>query len=198
MLVSFKVNLKLESSLKMGSFFGTIYYMDNELPLVRKAITLFNGRGKTAIDLGCGYGRNSFFLAKNGFELVAVDKHQECLNKIKEKDVDNKIKTINADLVDFKFPQNFDFILCTFVLHYFKKDISKKIIIDAINHLNHKGILVVALIKNQNGLSFEELEKSVKDLSTLSCIRKIIHDEPHPGAQYPHEHEVLFYIGEKF
>ncbi len=171
--------------------------MSNELPFVRKALSVFDGHGKTAIDLGCGYGRNSLFLTRNGFSVVAVDNYQECLDKIQTEDLSGKIKTTNADLTNFKFSQKFDFILCTFVLHYFEKDTSKRIVADAINHLNPKGILAIALMKTPYRLSFGELKEEVAGLSTLACTRKIIHDKPHPGAQYPHEHDVLFYIGEK-
>lgn len=171
--------------------------MSNELPFVRKALSTLNGHEKTAIDLGCGYGRNSLFLDRNNFNVVAVDNYQECLDKIQAEDLGGKIKTMNADLTDFKFFQKFDFILCTFVLHYFEKDTSKRIIADAINHLNPKGVLAIALMKTPNRLSFEELKEEVAGLSTLVCTRKIIHDEPHPGVQYSHEHDVLFYVGEK-
>lgn len=39
-------------------------------------------RGKNAADLGCGLGRNSFYLASQGFSVIAIDLLQENANEI--------------------------------------------------------------------------------------------------------------------
>ncbi len=171
--------------------------MDNELFFVRKALAQYDGQGRKAIDLGCGYGRNSLFLAEKGFDVVAVDNDVSCLAKIKKEDQNNRITTINADLNNFEFSEKNDIILCTFVLHYFEKNISKKIISEAIKHLNENGLLIIALIKIRGKLSSEELGECTKELTTIENVQKNIHDDPHPGVEYPHDHDVQFYIGKK-
>ncbi|HAJ44839.1 MAG: Methyltransferase type 11 [Candidatus Azambacteria bacterium GW2011_GWE1_42_9] len=64
-------------------------------------------KGKT-LDIGAGSGRNSVFLAKNGFEVEAVDKIEEELEKIKitAKKYQLKIKTKACNVNDFKFGKN--------------------------------------------------------------------------------------------
>lgn len=168
--------------------------MGNELPFVRKAVEEFHGEGKEAIDFGCGYGRNVLFLAESGFNVTAVDKCKDCLDKIKKDN--NKINTVNADLAEYNF-KNYDFMLCTFVLHFFERKVAKRIVKEMSEKLNKSGILAIALIKEPGKLSSDELMNSVLGLTTVSFVEKTVHDEPHTGAEYPHDHEIVFYIGRK-
>jgi len=58
--------------------------------------------GKKVVDLGCGAGRNSLYLAKNGFKVTAVDFAQSALDVLNKKAKDQKlsknIKTVNASI----------------------------------------------------------------------------------------------------
>lgn len=169
--------------------------MGNELLFVRKAVELFHGNSKEAIDLGCGYGRNALFLAEYGFNVTAVDKYLDCIIDIRNKT--SKITAVHADLIDYEFTKKYDFILCTFVLHYFKKNNAQKFIKKMVDHLKKDGILAISLIKTQKSLSIDELMDCVSDLLAISVVEKTIHDNPHIGADYPHSHDVFFYIGTK-
>lgn len=177
----------------MGSFFVILYSMRNESLFVRKAVKLFHGSSKEAIDLGCGYGRNALFLAECGFNVTAVDKYLDCLTGIKKKT--DKITIVHADLIDYEFTKKYDFILCAFVLHFFERNDARKFIKKMVDHLKKGGILAIALIKTPKGLSTDELMDDVADLSAVSAVEKTIHDNPHSGANYPHDHDVFFYIG---
>ena len=169
--------------------------MGNELLFARKAVKAFHGEGKEAIDLGCGYGRNALFLMQHGFDVTAVDKHPDCLAEIKKKT--DKITTVQADLTDYEFTKKYDFILCTFVLHYFEKNIAQELAGKMVAHLKKGGVLAISLIKTPQKLNADELLNSVTGLSTVSVVEKSIHDNPHTGANYPHDHDVVFYIGTK-
>lgn len=52
---------------------------------------------QVVVDLGCGEGRDSLFLAEQGFKVIAVDKSSVGLNKIKE----GYIATFNSDIKTF-------------------------------------------------------------------------------------------------
>ncbi len=169
--------------------------MRNESLFVKKAAELFHGSGKEAIDLGCGYGRNALFLAEYGFSVTAVDKHLDCLTDIKK--ITDKITTVHANLLEYEFIKKYDFILCTFVLHYFEKNDARRFLNEMVKHLKKDGILAISLIKTPKRLSVNELMDSVADLSTINAVEKTIHDNPHAGANYPHDHDVFFYIGTK-
>lgn len=81
-------------------------------------------KGK-ALDIGAGGGRNSIFLAENGFEVEAIDKIKEGLEKIKNlsKEHKLKIKTKKCDISKFKFGKNkYSLIVATYSLDFLKKN----------------------------------------------------------------------------
>ncbi|MGA9226170.1 MAG: methyltransferase domain-containing protein, partial [Mesobacillus sp.] len=78
-------------------------------------------RGGAALDIACGLGGNSFFLAENGFNVTAVDISEVAINYVKEKAVSNglQIKSLAADLsnpVSTLFRKSYDLVLITYFL----------------------------------------------------------------------------------
>ncbi|WP_054180071.1 tellurite resistance methyltransferase TehB [Trabulsiella odontotermitis] len=76
--------------------------------------------GKT-LDLGCGNGRNSLYLAANGFDVTAWDKNPLSINNLEtiryEEGLDN-LRTAVKDLNTLSFDGEYDFILSTVVLMF--------------------------------------------------------------------------------
>ena len=70
--------------------------------------------GKKALDIACGMGRNSKFLAKEGFEVEALDISPLAINSLKN------IENISPKEVDFDTYQleenRYDLIVCTYFL----------------------------------------------------------------------------------
>lgn len=75
------------------------------------------------LDLGAGYGRNALFLAKQGFEVTAVDRSKIGLSRLAtEAEKENlKINIFEEDIAKFNFKENYDVILVNFVLHDLEK-----------------------------------------------------------------------------
>lgn len=77
-----------------------------------------------ALDIGAGEGRNSLFLAKNGFKVTAVDKIPEGLEKLNDlaKRHRLKITTKTTDVRKFKFsPNKYSLIISVATLSFLKK-----------------------------------------------------------------------------
>ena len=79
-----------------------------------------------ALDLGCGTGINSVFLAENGFEVTGVDISKKAIDyaKANAKKAQVKIDFFAADATDLSFLNNkkFDFILDWANLHGIPKE----------------------------------------------------------------------------
>ena len=45
------------------------------------------GRGRRALDVGCGNGRDAIYLAKKGWEVTAVDLEERAIRKARERAV---------------------------------------------------------------------------------------------------------------
>lgn len=92
-------------------------YQNNPIPnkpikLVRDYASLATGR--QALDIACGMGRHSKYLASNGFEVDALDISSVAIEKLQN------IPNINAIEVDFDTytlpKEKYDLIVCTYFL----------------------------------------------------------------------------------
>lgn len=82
--------------------------------------TQFVKPGKT-LDLGCGNGRNSLYLAANGFDVTAWDKNAMSINNIetiRQAEGLNNLHASVADLNTLTFEGEYDFILSTVVMMF--------------------------------------------------------------------------------
>ncbi|MDV5356718.1 tellurite resistance methyltransferase TehB [Enterobacter asburiae] len=73
------------------------------------------------LDLGCGNGRNSLYLAKRGFDVTAWDKNPNSLSnlqRIREAEGLNNLHIDSADLNSLSFEGEYDFILSTVVMMF--------------------------------------------------------------------------------
>lgn len=74
-----------------------------------------------ALDLGCGNGRNSLYLASRGFDVTAWDKNINSLSnlqRIREAEGLENLHIAEADLNTLRFDGEYDFILSTVVLMF--------------------------------------------------------------------------------
>jgi len=88
-----------------------------------KQVIKYAKRGK-ALDVGAGEGRNSIFLAQNGFEVEAIDLIPEGLEKLKKlaKKLNLKISTKIIDVRKFKFLSNrYSLVISVAAIDFLKK-----------------------------------------------------------------------------
>ena len=116
--------------------------------------------GTKALDLACGAGRNTIFLANSGFDVDAVDIAKIAIDALdaeaKKNNLDLKINTILVDLDNYKIKQNlYDIIIMS---NFLDRDILNK----AKDALKVDGILFV-----ETYMMSKENEKSNSDLNNL-------------------------------
>lgn len=83
---------------------------------VIEILSIFKHRGKTALDLGAGAGRDSKYLLKRGYRVTAVDKDPNAvkfLKKIRNK----KLNVVQSTFEDFKF-EKYDLVSAMFSLPF--------------------------------------------------------------------------------
>jgi len=90
--------------------------------------------GKVALDIACGLGRHSKYLAKQGFKVDALDISSVAISKLQN------IENITAIEVDFDTytlqKKKYDLIVCTYYLE-------RKIFSQMIDALKPSGILIM-------------------------------------------------------
>jgi SAM-dependent methyltransferase len=77
------------------------------------------GEPGKALDLGCGSGVFSVYLAKRGYEVTGIDFMPRAIDMAKEraKNENAGVTFVNADLLEWKAPSTFDLILDSGCLH---------------------------------------------------------------------------------
>lgn len=91
-----------------------------------------------ALDLGCGVGVQSIYLARRGFKTTGIDISETAIKIAKENATRAKVKVnfINADATNLSFLKNkkFDFILDLGNLHSLPKNKRRKYVAGIIKH----------------------------------------------------------------
>lgn len=145
--------------------------------------------GKRALDLACGEGRNSVFLAQNGFEVTALDISEVGLGKAAKR-AEQEAVAINFQRVDlerYRFTENFDLIInFNFLL--------RDLILAAVPALSPGGLLLIdtimespqLLVTHQHPAYFlccGELQRICKNLPGEVLFHEELPAEPMPTAR---------------
>ncbi len=121
-------------------------YKDVGPEIKKYAKILKRKKYRKVLDLGCGTGRNTIYLAKQGFLVYALDisKTGVAITKKKAKSLGLKnIKFKVADIKHTSYPDNyFDAVLCIFTLSHGLLEDNKDAVDEIYRILKPKGMLV--------------------------------------------------------
>lgn len=164
------------------------------------------------LDLGCGQGVDSLFLAKNKFLVTAIDSSDVAINQIKVKKdelgLDN-LELICEDISDFNIEEcKYQVIICRNVLNFLNKDKALELIENIKNKVKVGSCIIIELFtKNDPSLIsdnkfagyFEEQEllSIFSSYKIVYYLENIILDPGHPGFVVPHKHGVARIIAQK-
>ncbi len=173
---------------------------------------------KKVLDLGCGIGRHSLYLAQNGFSVDAFDLSREGLEKLAEriKKQKLKIRLQFGDMLDLPYRQNsFDCVAAIHTIHHTDFKGLKKVVASIYKILKPGGEAFVTLlskedeawtkfasgridehtlIKSEEGETnvphtYLEYEEMLKLLKKFTLIKKLQIFKYQPNRTYAH-----FYI----
>ena len=137
-------------------------------PLLIAEIKNLPSHFSSILDLGCGFGANSLFLARQGWRVVAVDISKTAIQKLREQTKQNNLSLIfsQADAANFSSQEKFDLVLiCD--LHLPTKH-RKKMLQNVVQLLKKKGML----------LYFSLLDSADKSSDIFVPLEKLLLDFP--------------------
>ncbi len=108
-------------------------------------------QGGTALDVGCGQGRNSLYLSQHGFEVDAWDVNANSLLKLEQIIEAEGIQNIHVQQRDLNADQSisgeYDFICCTVVMMFLEAQTVKPLIaqMQQATHVNGFNLIVCAM-----------------------------------------------------
>lgn len=106
------------------------------------------------LDIGCGCGRNSFYLGKMGFSVTGIDLNGHGIRKAREYSKLHNLSNVcfvRSCATDVPFKHNFfDGILCLFTLNLLVQQDRKQVILEMQRVLNYRGTLCLAEYVNED------------------------------------------------
>lgn len=148
------------------------------------------------LDVGCGDGKNSLYLANQGFKNIdAFDLSENAIGKLKRLAYKNQLN-INpwvGDLCGFCFSKTYDLIISFGTLHFVSKDNWYKFIFDAKENTSIGGFHIIQLFTNKVptspdiapfaiGLANDgEIKELYKDWNIIQFKSYVFEDE-HPNV----------------
>lgn len=152
------------------------------------------------LDVGCGEGRNSIYLAEKGHEVDAFDISEAGIRKAtkisKHKNVD--VNFWIQDLAEYKFQKEYDVILSHGVLHLPDKEVRNEFIEKAKENTKPGGYNIIGIFTNRLPAA-PDLVQFTKSLFYVGEILNMYSDweiikhqegtfkDEHPGS-IKHEH----------
>jgi 2-polyprenyl-3-methyl-5-hydroxy-6-metoxy-1,4-benzoquinol methylase len=145
-----------------GNFLSYIYPLSSEF-----------FKGKLVLDAGCGAGRHSYFAAKYGASVIAIDLSKQSVRSATENLKGLNVRVIQGDINSFEYSEKFDYIFSLGVLHHLSDPQA------GFNHL-------VSLVKPGGTISIwvYSQEDNWLAIHLYEPLRKITTKIPHEALYY--------------
>ena len=143
---------------------------------------------RTVLDLGCGRGRHSLFLAAMGFEVTAVDLSSQGIDQLEKQarrlNLDKNIKTLVCDMLELPFNKGtFDCVLAFNSIYHTDYTGLKIIVANIADFLTNSGQLYVTF-SSKHSPSYTSPTNRVVDNFTIIKTQGIETGIPHTYLDY--------------
>lgn len=119
---------------------------------------LHKNKCKKILEIGCGNGRDSIFLAKNGMSVLGIDMADYSIDYLKKNYSEQNISFEAHDFTIYKNPAAFDAVYSRFVLHAIDEDGELETIKNTYINLKKNGLFFI----EARSIKDKMFEKSVK------------------------------------
>jgi len=119
-----------------------------EVNVFAKKSAKYLSQGMSVLDLGCGYGTDTIYLAKKGLKVTAIDFSEASVSRLREKVSDKGVHSITILQHDLSkklpFPdRTFDAVYAHLSIHYFDDATTRRVIAENMRVLKPNGFFFV-------------------------------------------------------
>ena len=155
-------------------------------------------KGTRVLEFGVGTGRIAMPLAENGFEVTGIDVSSEMLAKLKEKDVDGRVKVVEQDFITERVEGTFDAVLLMINTLFVAKTLDEQVAVfaNAAANLTDDGFFLVETFNpnHYHGLRQPDVQMRQLDASTTQLEQYVAE----PSRQLLIAQNLVFRDGEQF
>lgn len=156
-----------------------------------------------ALDVGCGFGTHSIFLAKKGFEVKAFDISETAIGKAKQRARKMKanVDFFVGDVTKIDFKEKFGFVFDRGCFHTLERKDRGKYLKNLLKFLEPKGKFYLGVFSDKNPpgpgpyrFSKEKIEKIFSPFFKILEVKEIVHKEKSKISFIPGNTRYLFSI----
>lgn len=184
------------------------YWGTTPASLVQEAVEYLknkrNGELLKAIDLGCGEGKNTSHVAKNGFVIVGIDQSEYAIEHAKTNYLDSQAIFLIGDMKKIFAPkESFDLVISTGSVHCLETEQEVQQMIQKMIQIVKKDGLIVFSSFNDRDNNFSGHPKDfnpimlphrffIEQFSELNIVHESDKDleDIHPDNNIPHTHSI--------
>lgn len=160
------------------------------------------------LDLGCGQGKDAFFMAGKKFNVTAIDSSGVAIKQIKEgaKKKKYQLKAICQNIKSFAIkPKKFFVINSANSLQFLHKKDSLNVIQKIKKSILPGGFIIITSFTDKNPPSKRrkscfnknEMKKLFSDFKIIHYFEGSVTDSGHVGQPKPHKHGIVEIIAQK-
>ncbi len=174
---------ELRHGYEKAARFYNLFTQNEDLPFY---ISYARETGSPILDIAAGTGRVSIALAKEGFDVVALESSKSMIEEFERQvkslsiEVANHITIVRADMTNFDLPQKFHLILIpTSFGHALTTDEQLSLLSCVNKHLSNRGLFLLDLFPGgiqPRSASFEENPVDIENGLTVTRSGIIITD----------------------
>lgn len=143
---------------------------------------------QTVLDIGCGRGRHSLYLAEMGFKVTATDLSSDGIAQLNERSrkmsLEGNITTLVCDMLDLRFDKGqFDCVLAFHSVFHTDYRGLKKIVNNITDFLNDSGSLYITFNSKSNRAYSDPVNKRI-DEYTIIKTQGFEKGIPHTHLEY--------------
>ncbi len=170
-----------------------------EQPEDSKRLLPYLKKGDNVLDLGCGSGRESIFLAKQGFKVWGIDISKEAIKKAQAKAEKVNFQIGNANEIPFE-NEFFNAVYSGWVLHFIPLEKPAK---EIYRVLKKGGVACLGFLLNTKAIRIEKFTEFYSEKEILDAYKdfKILKSEKFTSKdledEHPHTHDAIILILKK-
>ena len=135
------------------------------------AIAQFGGKCGQVMDLGCGAGADTQFFLSGGWQVLAVDAHTECMDKIKKelpKDLQQKLEVYQMTFEKLHILKPLDCIIANFSIPFCNPRYFGEMWNEIVGGLKQEGIFAGVFFGNR-----DDWAKTMQEERTFHTVEEV-------------------------